>query len=172
MDIRELKELVKEYHLCEHKVESSSIDSVVSKFKQVEILKTLEKYSTYFLTTAKTFEENLKLYFEQKQNINRKNISLQSQIKSFEFNDEKHSFAYLIKPSIQIKSNNEIRNRKLPEFIILSKNELTDNNFLKNEFEISLLPFLIKTTPQTNSIVHLSCWDIVYNNLFREYSIN
>lgn len=165
MKLKELKDLVSEYHLCGLKIKNSNIDAIVSKFRQVEILKTIETYSTYFLTTAKTFEENLKQNTKQ-------NITLQTQIKSIKFDDENYSFAYHIKPTIQIKSNNETRNCKLPEFIIVSKNQLEDKDFRNNNFEISLLPFLLQTEPKTNKLIHLTCWSIVANNLFNDLTIN
>ena len=172
MELKELKNLIKEYHECENLKENNNLDGFVAKFRQQEIFKTLQTHAHYFSTTANVFQKNLREMFEQKQNIKYGNLNFQTQIKNIQIDNDSKFYIYQIKPSIQIKTKHEIKKHKLPEFVIVSKSELEDKDFTTNNYELSLLSFLLQTNPETNKTLHLTCWNIVSNNLFKELSID
>ena len=64
MDLKELRNLVKEYHNCELLKQNTSIAGFVASFRQQGILKELQNNAHHFLTTANIFEKNLKEMFE------------------------------------------------------------------------------------------------------------
>lgn len=161
MDYFELHNLVKRYHKLDNE-EDSNIE-FLNQFSKEEIIKTLQEHGDLFKSGADEFQYALRETFVKHKKLNFKNLELTTKIKHLTITNSQ--YAYVLQMFIKIKTQNSISSIRLPECLTLRKHELTDKDFLQNQFTISLLPILLSTYNQNTELIHSACWNIVMNNI-------
>lgn len=169
--LRTLKQLIHKYHVAEKSEDSAAFEHLYFlELEKKEIINSLQEHSLYFFTNAKDFQVALREIFSQHTRTLLHNLHLRTRVKNIETSNSKYS--YHIKLIIEIKRKKENIHYSLPEFLIISKQELTDNDFNSNNFQISLLPILLSTKIQEYELIHKACWAIISNNINKNLIIN
>ncbi len=159
MELSEIRKLIKEYH----SLENAENDNFFSEMQKQTIIKTLNSSIDSFSTIAKDFEYALREIFVQNRKVPFTAITLRTQIKNIQIDNS--SFCYHLKLIMSTDLKESHLNQTLANLVVLSKNEIDDSEFLKNQYTINLLPILLETKINNCNLIHRACWNIVANNL-------
>ena len=163
MTISEIRKLLKEYH----SLEDDNYD-LFSEMQRKTIFEKLNASSELFSTTASELEHSLKEIFVQNKKAPFNAISLRAQIKNI--NNENSTFCYHLKLIMSTNLKHTHLNQTLANLLVLSKDEITDSQFMKNCYEINLIPILLNTHSQNSDLIYKACFNIVERNLFKNYN--
>lgn len=162
--LEELKDLILEYHQIQKQKEKLTKQEHFGKdllpliFKENHITDILNFHSKKFLTSAIEFQFDLRDELSTYLKIENEKISIHTDVKSSKVENQ---FAYKVKMFVNINKSNIIETNELANFIILSKDEISEYNFSHDLYEISLLPILLNLNLKHKKQIFNACFKII-----------